>query len=125
MQSKLHDSLPTLVFAIFIFTANTASGLHYGLSMPQAGALDLIYPVGIFWGLGWWLLNDSQKYGWKWHLDWGILLYVIGWLLVPFYLFKTRGRKAFLVILLFAGLYVGSHMFGLVSGALVSTVLSP
>jgi hypothetical protein len=125
MHSKLHDSLPALLFAIFIIIANTANGLHYDLSIPPTGALDLVYAIGIFWGLSWWPINDSQKYGWKWHLDWGILLYVVGWLLVPFYLFKTRGRKAFLIILLFAGLYFGSHMFGLVSGAVVSKVFGP
>lgn len=125
MQSRLHDSLPTLVFGIFILIANTAIGLHYGLSIQPSGAINLVYVLGIFWGLSWWLINDSQKYGWKWNLDWGILLYVAGWLLVPFYLFKTRGTKAFLFILLFAGLYFGAHIVGIISGTVLSTLIKP
>jgi hypothetical protein len=125
MQSKLHDSLPTLLLAMFILIANTAIGLHYGLSIQPSGALNLVYAMGIFWGLSWWLINDSQKYEWKWYLDWGIFLYVVGWLLVPFYLFKTRGTKAFLILFLFITFYLGTLVGGLIYGSVISMLMRP
>ena len=125
MQSKLLDSMPALLLAIYIFIANVATGLHYGFSTQPSASSTLVYALGIFWGLSWWLINDSQRYEWKWFFGWGNFLFFAGWILVPLYLFKTRGARAFLIIFLFAALYFGAYITGIVSGAILSALLRP
>jgi hypothetical protein len=125
MQAKLRQSLPAFLLVLFVLIANLAIGLQYGLSIRSSELSNLVYFLGVFWGLSWWLINDSQKYEWKWHLGWGNFLYLVGWLLVPLYLFKTRGAKAFLVILFFSGLYIGTYILGIVSGVIISMLRRP
>ena len=125
MQSKLLDAMPVLLLAIHIFIANVATGLQYGFSAQPSASSNLVYALGIFWGLNWWLINDSQKYEWKWVFSWGNLVFLAGWILVPLYLFKTRGARAFLILFLFVALYFGAYLTGIVSGAILSALLPP
>ena len=125
MKSKLLDAMPALLLAIYIFTANVATGLHYCFSTQPSAASNLVYALGIFWGLNWWLINDSQRYDWKWVFSWGNLVFFAGWILVPLYLFKTRGARAFLILFLFIGLYFGAYITGIVAGAILSALFQP
>jgi hypothetical protein len=61
-------------------------------------------------------MEDGKKYQTNWIYGWGLFLYVAAWFIVPFYLFKTRGSKAFLMILAFIGIYLGSYILGLIVG---------
>ncbi len=125
MQSRLLDAMPALLLAIYIFIANVAAGLQIGFSAQPSASSNLVYALGIFWGLNWWLINDSQKYEWKWVFSWGNLVFLAGWILVPLYLFKTRGARAFLILFLFVGLYFGAYLTGIVFGAILSALLQP
>ena len=125
MPAKLLSSMPTFLLAIFIFIANLAMGLHDGLSTQPSVFFNLVYVLGMFWGFNWWLINDSQKHKWNWFFSWGNFLYLAAWILVPLYLFKTRGTKAFLILLLFVGLYFVAYVTGIVSGAILSALLHP
>ena len=125
MQAKLLSSMPAFLLAIFIFIANLAMGLRDALSTQPSAFFNLVYVLGMFWGLNWWLINDSQKQKWNWFFSWGNFLYLAAWILVPFYLFKTRGTKAFLILLLFIGLYFVAYVTGIVSGAILSALLHP
>jgi hypothetical protein len=125
MQSKLLDAMPALLLAIYILIANVATGLQYGFSAQPSASSNLVYTLGFFWGLNWWFINDSQKYEWKWVFSWGNLVFLAGWILVPLYLFKTRGARAFLILFLFIGLYFGAYITGIVSGAILSALLQP
>lgn len=123
MQSKIPVSIPTLFFVGFLLLANTALGLYGGLSLQRSASFQLIYTL-IFWGaLSWWFIEDSKKHGWEWLHGWGIFLYAAGWLIVPYYLFKTRGVKALLILFLFLGFYVGTQVVGLIVGAVLSALL--
>ncbi len=123
MQSKLHISIPTVFFIGFILLANIIMGLYAGFSMQRSAAFQLLYAL-IFWAaLSWWFIDDSRNHGWKWLQSWGIFLYAAGWLVVPYYLFKTRGVKALLILLLLIGFYFGAYMIGGIWGGVISALL--
>ncbi len=123
MQSKLPVSIPALFFIVLISIANFAMGLHYGFSIQRSPVLDLIYMLAFWAALSWWFIDDSKKHGWEWLQSWGIFLYAAGWLITPYYLFKTRGAKTLLIILFLAGLYFGTQLSGVMVGAFVSALL--
>lgn len=123
MRSRLPVSIPALFFAILVSTGNFAMGLHYGLAIQRSPAFDVVYSIAFWVILSWWFIFDSEIHGWKWLHSWGIFLYATGWLVVPYYLFRTRGVRALLIILFFVGLYFGTQLFGLVIGAFVSVLL--
>ncbi len=124
MQSKLHISIPAVFFLSFLFLANTIGGLYLGFSIQPSQAFRLVYFL-IFWGaLSWWFIGDSKDHGWVWLQSWGVFLYLAGWLVFPYYLFKTRGVKALLILLFLVGLYFGTQFFGFIAGKVISTVVN-
>lgn len=123
MQSKLHISVPTVFFVGFLFLANTVAGFYGGFSIQRSEAFLFVYTL-IFWAaLSWWFLDDSKNQGWEWLQSWGIFLYAAGWLIIPYYLLKTRGIKALLIILLLVGFYFGSQTLGWMAGAVLSALI--
>ncbi len=123
MQSKLHVSIPAAFFIGFLLLANIITGLYAGLSIQRSAGFQLVYTL-IFWaGLTWWFLDDSRNHGWNWLQSWGIFLYAAGWLIVPYYLFKTRGLKALLIVLLLIGLYFGTYATGAIFGGMAAVLL--
>jgi hypothetical protein len=123
MQSKLPVSIPALFFTVFISIANFVIGLYSGFSIQPSLAFQLVF-ILIFWAaLSWWFLDDSKNHGLEWLHSWGIFLYAAGWLVVPYYLFKTRGAKALLIILALIALTLGSLVSGAVFGAVISALM--
>jgi hypothetical protein len=67
------------------------------------------------------LLKDSRSRGVGWVFDMGLFLYIAWPFVMPYYLLKTRGAKGLLLILAFAGVYVGA----LIAGAMLHALLAP
>lgn len=102
----------------FVAFSQMAYGLLiYGGQEPSGGFRLLSYLI-LFSMMGFWLEKDSRQYNVDWVFDMGFFLYVAWPLIVPIYLFKTRGLRAFVNILGFLGLYLGAYLFGGVLGLL-------
>ena len=112
----MHVSLPTLFFIIFLFMANLAAGLYLGLAIVPSPAFRLLYSLSFLWIMGWWLMEDGRNYELKWPYGWGFFLYLAMWFMTPYYLFKTRGLRAFVTIAAFTGVYIGTYMVGIMAG---------
>ncbi|HLM00851.1 MAG TPA: hypothetical protein VK400_07325 [Pyrinomonadaceae bacterium] len=88
--------------------------LYFAYELPLPQSFNILYVLG-FWGiLCWWLREDSKKYGVSWVLDIGFFLYVAWIFIVPYHLFKTRGLKAFVTILLFIGIFAVAYLLSLI-----------
>jgi hypothetical protein len=59
-------------------------------------------------------MRDSRQRGIKWVFDMGLFLYMAWPFIMPYYLFKTRGAKGLLTILIFVGAYVGAYLAGVI-----------
>ena len=111
LKNQLPFSLATLSLLVYLMLANVAYGLYAGFLIQPSSVFQLASAVAFIWVLGWWIIDDNKRYGLTWVHSYSVFLYVIGWMIIPIYLFKTRGSRAFLPILLFAGIYAADLYF--------------
>jgi len=123
MQSKLQISRPTLFLCGYIFVAQ----FILGLNTAKAGISDAFgywYIFTSYFALSWWFINDARNHDIKWfdkYMDMGMLLYVAGIFLFPYYLIKTRGwKKALIMIAILLSIFVGATILGGILALLTS-----
>ena len=104
---------PTCLLYTFFIVTQVAAGFYVASGLEPPGLFTFVLTVGSIWIIGWWLRTDSQKRGVGWVYDMGLFLYLAWPLVLPYYLFKTRGPKALLVIVGFVAAFVGAVIFGM------------
>ena len=119
-QPRFRFSAATLALLVYLMLVNVANGLYAGLGMQPSPVFQLTSTVAFGWALGWWIIEDNKRFRLKWVDNYGVFLYVIGWMIIPVYLFRTRGSKAFLPLLLFIGIYVGAFIFGIILAVVIN-----
>lgn len=124
MQSKIQISRPLFLWGAFLILTQFMNGFQNA----HATLFDTPNYLGwlvFYWALGWWFINDSRNHGITWvdrYMDMGMFLY-IGWIfLVPIYLFKTYGWKAFFIIGLLLGMVAIAYIAGVVFYSLISAL---
>jgi len=113
---------PTILLYSFVVITQFAHGVYLGRQIEPPGAFTLLYWLGLLWIIGWWLRTDSRKHGVAPVYDMGFFLYIAWPLVMPYYLVKTRGAKGLLIILGFAGAYVGAAIVGITISVLTASV---
>ena len=114
---------PTVLLYAFVVITQFAYGLYIGQQVEAPAAYILLHWAAQLWIIGWWLRTDSRKRGVVWVYDLGFFLCIAWPLVMPYYLVKTRGAKGLLVILGFAGAYIGAAIAGIIvslSAAVIS-----
>jgi len=103
----------TTLLYVFFGVSQMSSGIYLANGIEPPPGYELIHFVGLIWIFGWWLRRDLAKHKVEWPLDLGMFLQ-IGWpVVVPYYLFCTRGVRAFVPI----GIFVMMYFTPLVIGA--------
>jgi len=98
------------VLIIYIVCVQTIYGFYSACAQQPPGAFVLLNSFALFWLVGGWLVKDNKKYKAVRTFDVGFLLFFIWPILMPYYLFKTRGlKKAGAVTLGFLLLYYGVY----------------
>jgi hypothetical protein len=103
---------PTALLYIFLVVTQIIGGVYLSRAAELPPAYTFLYPLGLLWSVGWWMQKDSRKHGVAWVYDMGLFLYIAWPFIMPYYLFQTRGVKAFLTILIFGGVYLGAVAVG-------------
>lgn len=117
---------PVIFMVALILIANIWISLFAVFDRTMSPAFNLLYFIAFTWVLGWWLLKeDNQKYKEKWIYELGILIYAVWMIVIPIYLFKTRGLKAFLTIFAFIGLYLGTFIIGMIASIFIKLLIAP
>ncbi|HEY6186067.1 MAG TPA: hypothetical protein VIW80_00205 [Pyrinomonadaceae bacterium] len=121
-MTKLLSRITSPAASLYIFVAitQTIAGIYISRGIELPPAFTFLYPLSLLWVIGWWLQKDSRKHGVAWIFDMGLFLSIAWPFIMPYYLFKTRGMKAFLPILAFIGLYLGGYVMGAVIYALLA-----
>lgn len=120
MQPTSHFSKPIILLCFFLLIVQIANSFYLARGVEPSPAFDLLYALGFLWLIGWWLKEDSRRYGVKWVYDMGLFLYLAWPFVIPYYLFKTRGVKALITILSFAGIFMATYMIGALVYALLA-----
>jgi hypothetical protein len=104
--------LPIIIIGFVIFF-QSVQGVYAANDMTPPGAFEFLSYLGLFWLVGDWFSRDSKEYKVKWAYDMGFFLYVAWPILIPWYLFKTRGlSSAFPITFGFVVLNAGAHFMG-------------
>ena len=105
-------SSPTALLYLFLIATQVVAGVYLAREAVPPPAFTFLYPFSWLWVVGWWLRDDSRKRGIGWVFDMGLFLYIAWPFFMPYYLLKTRGARGLLVLLAFAGAYVGAFLAG-------------
>ena len=88
--------LYALAFGIASATASDDRGLPKQADLASSVALSLVIAL--------WVIRDAQKRGRHLCYDYDSFVYFAWPIVAPVYLFQTRGARAFLTLLCFAGI---------------------
>jgi hypothetical protein len=107
-------SVSVLLLWLFMLISQIAAGVYAGFEVEPSGGFVTLQYVVLFWLVGDWLMKDNRQHHIDWVFDMGFFLYLAWPLIIPFYLFKTRGVKALLIIAGFIAGYLGAWFLGMV-----------
>ena len=110
-----------LLLVAGLFVSQVPAAAYDLLQLESPPGFDLLAVIIMFYAVGYWLEVDSRKHSFRWPYCRGILLYATSFLIIPYYLFKTRGRYGCLTLFIFLclmimfsfiGMFVGTLLFG-------------
>jgi hypothetical protein len=103
---------PTFCLWFCILSYSAVAALTPAEASPRSDfASRLTFPFI----MAWWVMSDAQKRGRKLCYDFDSFVFFVWPLVVPAYLFQTRGVRAFLTLLCFGGM--------LLSGVIIAAVI--
>jgi len=111
-------SSTVIIIIVFLSFIQIVNGLFEVRGSEPSGAFQFLSYIILFSLVGYWFSHDNRKYKIDWVYDMGFFLYLAWPLIILFYLFKTRGRKAFLIILGYMGIIIGTGGIGVLLGTL-------
>ena len=94
---------PTLMLWLYAIAGGFASGFSAGYGPPPISA-DVASRVAFSLIVSSWVISDARKRRRELCYDYGGFVYFAWPIRVPIYLFQTRGFRAFLTLLCFAGI---------------------
>ncbi len=99
------ESLPAKAIFLFTFFSQFVAVLYSAWALELPALFQLLYWIAFGWLMWWWLKDDSKRTGVTWPLDTGYFILVAWVVIVPYYLFATRGFKGFIGILSFIAVF--------------------
>ena len=106
---------PTLMIWVYTLSLGVACSFQDGRLSWRANNLSAA-ALGLI--LSWWVLADAQKRKRTVCYDYGSFVFFAWVVLVPVYLFQTRGIRAFVTLLCFCGLWLFASLVGLLIAAI-------
>ena len=96
---------PTLLLWLYAGAHGVASAINPdGAGLPKQA--ELAASVGLPFVVALWVMADARKRGRQLCYDYDSFVYFAWFLVVPVYLFQTRGARAFLTLMCFAGIWL-------------------
>ena len=111
---------PTALLSIYLVVTQIIAGFYLSRDAELPATYTFLHPLGQLWIIGWWLEKDSRRHGVAWVFDMGLFLAIAWPFIMPYYLFKTRGVRALLIILAFVAIYLVAFVTGVMFYALLS-----
>ena len=108
-----------LILFAFMLVAQVPSTAYLFMRLESPPGFELLYTFGALYTVGYWLEVDSRKYNFRWPYCRGVFLHIAAFFIVPYYLFKTRGKYAFLTLLIFFCLYLLTSFIGMLIAILL------
>lgn len=103
---------PAVLLWAFVLVIAVAQGAYSATHLEPSGQFALIWRAGLLVAAWNWLEIDSRKRRIHWTWDIGLFLVVAGPFILPYHLWKTRGVKTLLILLVLLCVWVGGFMVG-------------
>lgn len=114
-ENKLRSlfSAPVVALCLYVFFVNILNVVYIVHEFQPSAIFEILSMIAFWLILCWWLREDSKKFGVGWFLDIGFFIYIAWIIIIPYYLFKTRGFRGFITILLFLGIHAAAYLLSL------------
>lgn len=100
-----------LLLSILVFIYHFGLGIYHAFGAEPSPSLEFLYSGLFLCGFVWWVKADDQKSVLKDVYCLGLMV-GYGWLVViPYYLFKTRGVRGFIPLLALMGSFVAAYTY--------------
>jgi hypothetical protein len=99
-----------VLLGILLFVYHLGMGVYYGVGLEPSPVFDFLYSSAFICGIVWWLRADGQKYQVRFVYCLGVLVGIAWPILIPYHLFKTRGRRGFIPLLIFIGIFLAAFL---------------
>jgi len=96
-------------------------GLYSGLGLEESLSFYLLTKFGWLWAIGWWLTDDLRGRRDPWLYCPGLILQTTWPFVLPYYLLKTRGRKALIPIASLVVVSIAASLIGIVIGVILTS----
>ena len=110
-------SVTTVMLWICVAAIGAVGGAGPGNEMFSKRA-DLVSRVAFPFVIASWVLADARKRGRCLCYDYEAFVFFAWPVVVPVYLFQTRGLRAFITLLCFGGIWIGAALLGFVVSTL-------
>jgi len=91
-----------------LFVSEGVTGIYAGARIAQPPALAQLCQAAFWVSLWAWFWLYSQARGIRWVMDMGYFVVLIGFVLVPYYIIKSEGRRGWGLIGIFVLLLMGA-----------------
>lgn len=116
LKLRARFTFPAIIVFLIAGISFAGSGLYTGLGIEESPLFALLSWLGRLWAIGWWLTDDLSRRRERWIYCPGIFVQAAWPFLLPYYLLKTRGARALIVITVFVAVAFGAAMIGSVIG---------
>jgi hypothetical protein len=104
--------VPTMMLWLYALTVGVASAICPSGTLPTGA--DYVARVALAFIIASWVIADARTRRRPLCYDYGSFVFFAWPIVVPVYLFRTRGLRAFLTLLCFAGVWVMAMLFAAV-----------
>lgn len=94
---------------VVLLLSNLASALYAAEGLPDPRGVSLVCYILVTTIVYFWFKRFAAAHHISLPFDFGWFLYLAWWVIVPYYLFKVRGWKAFRTILPFVAAYLVTY----------------
>jgi len=92
-----------------LLLSNLANALYSAADLPVPGGVSIVFYFLLTTIIYFWFKRFAEANSISLPFDMGWFLYLAWWAIVPFYLFKVRGRKAVRTILIVVAAYLVTY----------------
>lgn len=112
--------LMLILFVLLVLLHSVGTGLYAARGLEPSAAFDSLYRIGLLCAIIWWLKDDARRYGVRLVYCLGLFVSIAWMILIPYHLFKTRGMKGFIAILVLIGIFITAQVAAVVAYMLFS-----
>lgn len=99
-----------VLLVILVFVYHFGIGTYSALGLEPLPAFEFLYTASFLCGVVWWVKAESRRFSLKPVYCLGLLV-GIGWvIMIPYYLFKTRGARGLIPLLALLVSFVAARL---------------